>query len=50
MLLLIALLATALVVSVVLGVIAKMSGREIALQSAAMFSAALIFYGLVALL
>lgn len=50
MLLLIALLGTALVVSIVLGVIAKMPGREIALQSAAMFSAALIFYGLVALL
>jgi hypothetical protein len=48
--LLIGLLVTALVVSVLLGVVAKMPRREIALQTAAMFSAALIFYGLVALL
>ena len=49
MLVLIALLGMALVVSVMLGVIAKMPGREIALQSAAMLSAALIFYGLISL-
>lgn len=50
MLLLIGLLVTALAVSVLLGVVAKMPRREIVLQTAAMFSATLIFYGLVALL
>lgn len=44
------LLATALLLSVALGRLARMTGREILLQTLAMAAAAIGFYGLVALL
>lgn len=47
---LILLLASVLLLSVALGRLAKMTGREVALQTLAMTAAALGFYGLVILL
>lgn len=44
------LLVAALVVSVGIGRLANLPGRELILQTAAMAAAVLVFYGLVALL
>lgn len=47
---LILLLLSALLVSLALGRLAELTGREVALQTLAMSAAALAFYGLVVLL
>lgn len=47
---LVLLLAVALAVSLLIGVLAKLPRGQLVLQTLAMFAAVLIFYGLVALL